>query len=67
MQPPYALLPATNYPMTVGGMCYAIVGQSGSNEMLTSCYAYLMEIRCVSIWQFGWLVKQLGMCGANYR
>ena len=24
MQPSYALLSATNYPKTVGGMCYAI-------------------------------------------
>ena len=23
MQPSYALLPATSYPKTVGGMCYA--------------------------------------------
>ena len=23
MQPTYALLPATSYPKTVGGMCYA--------------------------------------------
>ena len=23
MQPSYALLPATTYPKTVGGMCYA--------------------------------------------
>ena len=26
MQPSYALLPATSYPKTVGGMCYAILG-----------------------------------------
>ena len=26
MQPSYALLPATSYPKTVGGMCYAITG-----------------------------------------
>ena len=25
MQPSYALLPATSYPKTVGGMCYAII------------------------------------------
>ena len=25
MQPPYALLPANSYPMTVEGMCYAII------------------------------------------
>ena len=25
MQPSYALLPATIYPKTVGGMCYAII------------------------------------------
>ena len=25
MQPLYALLPATSYPKTVGGMCYAII------------------------------------------
>ena len=25
MQPSYALLPATNCPKTVGGMCYAII------------------------------------------
>ena len=44
MQPSYSLLPATSYPKTVGGVCYAIVGHSDSNKMLTSCYAYLMEI-----------------------
>ena len=49
MQPSYALLPATSYSKTVGGMCYAIVGQSDSNTMLTGFYAYLAEIRCVSI------------------
>ena len=26
MQPSYALLPATSYPKTVGGMCYAKIG-----------------------------------------
>ena len=26
MEPSYALLPATSYPKTVGGMCYAIIG-----------------------------------------
>ena len=26
MQPSYALLPATSYPKTVGGMWYAIIG-----------------------------------------
>ena len=25
MQPSYALLPATSYPKTVGGMCYAVI------------------------------------------
>ena len=25
MQPSYALFPATSYPKTVGGMCYAII------------------------------------------
>ena len=25
MQPSYALLPATSYPKTVEGMCYAII------------------------------------------
>ena len=25
MQPSYALLPATSYPKTGGGMCYAII------------------------------------------
>ena len=25
MQPSYTLLPATSYPKTVGGMCYAII------------------------------------------
>ena len=25
MQPAYALLPATSYPKTVRGMCYAII------------------------------------------
>ena len=25
MHPSYALLPATSYPKTVGGMCYAII------------------------------------------
>ena len=25
MQPSYALLPATSYPKTVGGMCYGII------------------------------------------
>ena len=25
MQPSYALLPATSYPKTIGGMCYAII------------------------------------------
>ena len=25
MQPSYALLPATSYPKTVGGMCYTII------------------------------------------
>ena len=25
MQPSYALLPATSYPKTVGGICYAII------------------------------------------
>ena len=25
MQPSYALLPATGYPKTVGGMCYAMI------------------------------------------
>ena len=25
MKPSYALLPATSYPKTVGGMCYAII------------------------------------------
>ena len=53
MQPSYALLPATGYPKTVGGVCYAIVSQSDSNEMLAGCCAYLVEIRCVSIQQFG--------------
>ena len=26
MQPSYALLPATSYPKTVAGMCYAEIG-----------------------------------------
>ena len=26
MQPSYALMPATSYPKTVGGMCYAEIG-----------------------------------------
>ena len=58
MQPLYALLPSTNSPKTVGGMCYATVSWSDSNKMLTSCYTYVMEIRCVSIqqFQFGWPV-----------
>ena len=63
MQP---LLPATSYPKTVEEMCYAIVSQLDSNEMSTSCYAYLTEIRCVSIQQFGQPVKWSGMCGASY-
>ena len=25
MQPSYALMPATSYPKTIGGMCYAII------------------------------------------
>ena len=25
MQPSYTLIPATSYPKTVGGMCYAII------------------------------------------
>ena len=25
MQPSYTLMPATSYPKTVGGMCYAII------------------------------------------
>ena len=49
-------------------MSHAIVSQSDSNEMSTSCYAYLAEIRCVSIWKFG---HQLGgwtcvMVAANH-
>ena len=49
MQPSYALLPASSYPRTVGGMCYAIVSQSDSNKMLTGCYAYLTKIKGLSI------------------
>ena len=25
MEPSYALMPATSYPKTVGGMCYAVI------------------------------------------
>ena len=53
MPPSYALLPASSYPKTIRGMCYAIVSQLDSDKILTSCHAYHMEIRCVkhsTIW-----------------
>ena len=49
MQPYYTLFPATSYPKTVEGMCYAVVGQSDSNEMSTGCYAYLVKMRYINI------------------
>ena len=49
-----------------------IVGLSGGNEKLSSCYAYLMEMWCVGRQQFGqpviWLVhKHCVHVAINYK
>ena len=41
MQPSYALLPATSYPKTVGGMCYAENTQANTDRVKTKCDHYL--------------------------
>ena len=46
-------------------MCYAIIGQSDSNEMSTGCYAYLIKIKCISIQQFGQPAGRSDMCDGN--
>ena len=65
MQPSYVLLPATSYPKTVEGMCYAIVGWLDSNEMPTGCYAYLMKIRYLIIQQCGQPFGRSDMCDGS--
>ena len=47
MQPSYALLPATSYPKTVGGMCYAIMGLTpiGLKQPLVTSQSQAREAR----------------------
>ena len=50
IQPPYALLPATSYPKTIGGMCYAIIELTsiGLNQPLVISQSQARELDMLS-------------------